>query len=31
MVKKAVARLEGNGFGVAGEKWMPGTLTNSFS
>ncbi len=31
MVKKAAGRLEGNGFGVAGEKWMAGTLTNSFS
>jgi ribosomal protein S2 len=31
MVNKAVERLQGNGFGVAGEKWMPGTLTNSFS
>lgn len=31
MVRKAVERLEGNGFGVAGERWMPGTLTNSLS
>jgi len=31
MIRKAVERLESNGFGVAGERWMPGTLTNSLS
>jgi small subunit ribosomal protein S2 len=31
VVRKAVERLEGNGFGVAGTSWMAGTLTNSVS
>lgn len=31
VVRKAVERLEGNGFGVAGTSWMAGTLTNSIS
>ncbi|KAJ9116861.1 hypothetical protein QFC22_004518 [Naganishia vaughanmartiniae] len=29
IVRKAVERLEGNGFGVAGTSWQAGTLTNS--
>jgi hypothetical protein len=31
IVRKAVERLEGNGFGVAGTSWQAGTLTNSVS
>ncbi|KAJ9101883.1 hypothetical protein QFC21_003223 [Naganishia friedmannii] len=31
IVRKAVERLEGNGFGVAGTTWQAGTLTNSVS
>jgi small subunit ribosomal protein S2 len=31
VVRRAVEKLEGNGFGVAGTSWMAGTLTNSIS